>query len=211
MASNQKKRCAGPSFAAVPTQLEPTIKTICVRTRSRRPRGFVSATLCSSTSRSARSSSVVIVEALKRHRFNVLTLQRLSLVDLIVLVFCPFRWWRLVAEFAVPDLAAGIGDVAASSQGHSAQQNRRDGERHRRFWPFHRRCDRNRAQGRERIENVDEVLGTILMLVEPGLPIGVGYRQNAVISLLAEFVNRPRRSGTDEYERQCSDLSTPAP
>src|SRR5207302_7914440 len=99
-----------------------------------------------STARSARYRSVVIFVALKRHRFNVLTLQRLSLVDLIVLVFCPFRWWRLVAEFAVPDLVAGIGDVAASSQGHSAQQNRRDGERHRRFWPFHRRCDRNRAQ-----------------------------------------------------------------
>jgi hypothetical protein len=59
MARSQKKRCDVPSFAAVPTQPEPTTNTICVRTRSPRPSGFLSATLCSSTLRSARSNSGV--------------------------------------------------------------------------------------------------------------------------------------------------------
>src|SRR6266567_7052749 len=176
MASNQKKRCAGPSFAAVPTQLEPTIKTICVRTRSRRPRGFVSATLCSSTSRSARSSSVVIVEALKRHRFNVLTLQRLSLVDLIVLVFCLFRRWWFVSEFAVPNFAASVSDVATGPQSRDAKQNHRDRERHGRFRPFHRQCDCHRAQEGKRVEKINEILPTIFVLIEPGFPILIGHR-----------------------------------
>src|ERR1700730_13306653 len=62
MASSQKKRCACPSLAAAPTQLEPTTKRICVRTRSPRPSGFLRAALCPSTWRSARSSSVVTPE-----------------------------------------------------------------------------------------------------------------------------------------------------
>src|SRR5262252_6672581 len=57
--SSQKKRCAWPSFAAAPTQLEPTTNKICVSTRSRRASGFFRATLCCSTSFSARSSSLI--------------------------------------------------------------------------------------------------------------------------------------------------------
>src|SRR5437762_6387452 len=70
MARSQKKRCEVPSFAAVPTQLEPTTKTICVRTRSPSPSGFLSTTLCSSTMRSTRCNSGVIVGALKRRRVS---------------------------------------------------------------------------------------------------------------------------------------------
>src|SRR5581483_3190994 len=70
MASNQKNRCAGPSLAAVPTQLEPTTNTICVRTRSPKPSGFFSTTLCRSTLRSARSNSDVIVEGYIRGALN---------------------------------------------------------------------------------------------------------------------------------------------
>src|SRR6266550_3144235 len=156
IARNQKKRCDGPSFAAVPTQLEPTIKTICVRTRSRRPRGFVSATLCSSTSRSARSSSVVIVEA---RSGTALTLQQLSLVDLIVLVFCTFRRWWFVSEFAVPNFAASVSDVATGSQSRDAKQNH---------------C--HRAQEGKRVEKIDEILPTIFVRIEPGFPILIGHR-----------------------------------
>src|SRR5262249_23759028 len=65
MARSQKKRCDVPSFAAVPTQPEPTTNKICVRTRSPSPSGFIRATLCSSTLPSARFSSDAIVEALK--------------------------------------------------------------------------------------------------------------------------------------------------
>src|SRR5205809_1638981 len=59
MASNQKKRCARPSFAAAPTQVEPTTKRIWVRTRSKSPSGFLSDSLRVSTFCSARSKSVV--------------------------------------------------------------------------------------------------------------------------------------------------------
>src|SRR5437764_14770898 len=59
MASNQKKRWACPSLAAAPTQPEPTTNRIWVRTRSRSPSGFFSATLWLSTSCSARFNGAV--------------------------------------------------------------------------------------------------------------------------------------------------------
>src|SRR6266403_1036578 len=173
MASSQKKRCAGPSFAAVPTQLEPTTKTICVRTRSPRPSGFLSATLCSLTLRSARSSSFIIVKATPFYYFDASTPQRLFIVDLIVCLFGPFWRRRLISKFAVPNLAAGVRDIFAGSHSHSAEQNYRNNKWPGRFWPLYRGCDRNRTQNRERVENPDEILGTILMFRQPGLSIFV--------------------------------------
>src|SRR5207302_2921314 len=60
MASNQKKRCDCPSFAAAPTQLEPTMNKIWVSTRSRRPSSFLRGALSCSTLCSARSNLLVI-------------------------------------------------------------------------------------------------------------------------------------------------------
>src|SRR5947207_3897806 len=109
MASNQKKRCACPSLAAVPTQLEPTTKRIWVRTRSPRPSGFLRAPLFSSTLRSARSNSVV-----PTRRYQ-------SIVDLM-LFFCRrfLRRRRDVSKLAVPDLAAGISVI--TDQTHTLER-----------------------------------------------------------------------------------------
>src|SRR6266700_77147 len=159
MASNQKKRCDGPSLAAVPTQLEPTTKRIWVRTRSRRPSGFLSATLWSSTLRSAFSNPVVTA---RRRIFGSAVrftnvqrstigwqdcLQTLSspIVDLTLPFGGRFFWRRHIAKFAVANFSAGVGDVTADSQSHGTKQNYGDHKRHRKFGPFHRQADGDRA------------------------------------------------------------------
>src|SRR5213075_3037046 len=131
-------------------------------------------------------------------------------VDLIVCVFGPFwrRW--LISKFAVPNPAAGVGDVAAGSQSHSAEQNYRNDKWPGRFWPLYRGCDRNRTQNRERVENPDEILGAIPVLIEPGVPVIISHREDAVVSLLAKFVDRPSRDGTNQDKSQRCDLSAPA-
>src|SRR5438128_2845051 len=52
MASSQNTIWELPSLAAQPTQTVPTTKTICVRTRSKRPSSFFKAPLRASTARS---------------------------------------------------------------------------------------------------------------------------------------------------------------
>src|SRR5438552_17286690 len=110
MASNQKKRCARPSFAAVPTQVEPTTNRIWVRTRSNSPSGFLSDSLRVSTFCSARSRSVVTNAD----------------VDLMAFLLGPFWRRRNVPEFLVPNFSAGISDVTAHPQRHRTQQTYRD-------------------------------------------------------------------------------------
>src|SRR6266404_5359025 len=118
MASSQKKRCDWPSFAAVPTQVEPTINKIRVSTRSRRPSSFLRGALRSSTFCSARSNSLAIVA-----RENLKTaLGHDYLLGL-------FLRWRLGSKFLVSNLAAGVGNVAAHSENNCAEQNRADNKR----------------------------------------------------------------------------------
>ncbi|HEX8147418.1 MAG TPA: hypothetical protein VF591_09585 [Pyrinomonadaceae bacterium] len=57
MARSQKKSCSSPSFAAVPTQMVPTTKTICVSTRSHSPNSFRKTALRPSTRSSSRLTS----------------------------------------------------------------------------------------------------------------------------------------------------------
>src|SRR5215207_2606943 len=57
MARSQKKSCSSPSFAAVPTQIVPTTKTICVSTRSQSPSSFRKTALRPSTRSSSRFNS----------------------------------------------------------------------------------------------------------------------------------------------------------
>src|SRR5947207_13601343 len=108
-------------------------------------------------------------------------------VDLIVCVFGPFWRRRLISKFPVSNPAAGVGDVAAGSQSHSAEQNYRNDKWPGRFWPLYRGCDRNRTQNRERVENPDEILGAMPVLIEAGLTALISNRENEVVRLLANL------------------------
>src|SRR5204863_7155891 len=141
IASSQKKRCACPSFAAVPTQLEPTTNSIWVRTRSRSPSGFLRAALCCSTSRSARSSWVVMicrgtVPSAQASDTNASTALHKRLIRL--------RFYRrrgFVSKFAVADFPAGIRDVESGGQRGHSEQHHREGEWHGKFRPSQRHDD----------------------------------------------------------------------
>src|SRR6059058_2930099 len=110
----------------------------------------------------------------------------------LTLLFGLFRWRGLIAKFAMTNFAARLCNIRA----HSDHDGTYD--------------DRRGAHESESVKKIDEVLGAILMLVEPGLPVSVGHRQNAIVGLLAEFVNRPGRDGADEDECQRCDLSAAA-
>src|SRR5205823_9029012 len=101
-----------PSLAAAPTQLEPTINRIWVSTRSRRPSSFLRGALRSSTFCSALSNSLAII-ARKNLENARLPLGR-------------FLRGRLGSKFPMPNLTAGVGDVAAHSENSCAEQNGRD-------------------------------------------------------------------------------------
>src|SRR5712691_4214830 len=157
MASSQKNRCACPSFAAVPTQVEPTTKRIWVRTRSQRPSGFFSDALCASTFCSARCRSVVTAIGSNAD------------VDLTLLLGRRFlRRGRLVAKFAVANFAAGVSDVTANSQSDGAKQHHCDEKRRGRFWPFHRRGNCRRAQKGKSVEKINKIFRPVSMFIEPG-------------------------------------------
>src|SRR5436190_20644910 len=199
MARSQKKRCDVPSFAAVPTQPDPTTNTICVRTRSPSPSGFLSATLCSSTLRSARSSSGVIVDLAEQKSFRAKSrnpvalprvasrdpstplrsaqddhrgsVQRFNGFNDSMLLFRPFRRRRFVSKFAMSDSSAGVGDVNPASQRYGTEQDHRNGEWDGRLCPFDWRSDGNCAQSDQCIENPDEIFAALFVFIEPGLSI----------------------------------------
>src|SRR6267378_566706 len=194
MASNQKKRCACPSFAAVPTQVEPTTNRICVRTRSNSPSGFLRDSLRVSTFCSARSRSVVTT---------------IGYVDLVLAIRF-FRRRRDVAKFAVSNFPAGVSDVTAESQSYRTQQNHgydqwRSGTR-----PFPRRDQRDRAQRRQPIEKPNAIFAAVTMFIEPGLAGFVGHRKHAIVSLFAKLINWPGRRCTHQHNDQRHDLRAAA-
>src|SRR5438270_7475248 len=120
---------------------------------------------------------------------------------LILLVVGSFWRRRFVTKFAVSNLATGVSNVATDSQSRCPEQDHRDYKWYGRFWPLHRHGNGSRAQNRERIENVDELLSAMHVLVEPGTTVFIGYGQNTVIRLFTEFEDRPSRDRTDNYER----------
>src|SRR6476660_1729381 len=122
-----------------------------------------------------------------------------SLFSMLVLV-CLFRRRWFGTKFAVPDFAAGISDVATGPQGHCAGKDHQNHKWCRRLWPFYRRCDCDRAQDRQRVKDPDEILGAILMCIEPAFSIFISHRQNAIVCLLAKFINWPCGERTDEYQ-----------
>src|SRR5437773_12274592 len=126
-------------------------------------------------------------------------LQSVFGIDLVFVLWSLGRHW-FVAKSAVPNSAAGVRDVPTGSQRHTAKQNHRDYERQGRSWPFHWRRDCNRTQSCKGVENPDEILGAIPVLIEPGVSIFIRHRQDAIIRLLAKFIDRPRRDGADEDE-----------
>src|SRR2546430_4837508 len=106
---------------------------------------------------------------------------------------------RRGSKFAVADFAASICDVTAGGQPGCSEQNHRDRERDGRFRPAQRSDDRSGAQSGERIENVDNFLSTLLMVIEPSVTVVIGHSQNAIVSLLAKFEDRPCGNRSDEY------------
>src|SRR6266404_2883390 len=108
------------------------------------------------------------------------------------------RWF--VAKFAVPNFTAGVGNVAAGSQGPHAEKNDRDDQCCRRFRPFYWHCDRDSTQDRERVKDPNEILRAISMFIEPAFSIFIRHRQDAIVSLLAKFINWPCGERADEYQ-----------
>src|SRR4030095_8987135 len=138
------------------------------------------------------------------------SLRSFNASTMLMLVFGSFRRRRFVSKFAMTDSSASVRDVSPASQGHGAEQNHRNSQRHGRSGPFDWRGDGNCAQSDKHIENPDEILAALLVLIEPGLSILVRHGEHAVVSFLSEFVNGPRRRGADEHESQGCDLSLAA-
>ena len=113
---------------------------------------------------------------------------------------------RLGSKFAVADLAAGIGDVAARGQRARAGQHHNEDEWRGRFRPAQRGDDAGHAQSGERIENVNNPLGACFVFIEPGMTIVICHSQNAVVSLLAKFKDRPCGNRSHEYQNQRHNL-----
>src|SRR5438046_10477835 len=86
---------------------------------------------------------------------------------MLMLVFGSLRRRRFVSKFAMADSSTSIGDVSPASQGHRAEQNHRDSERHGRFRPFDWRSDSERAHSSERIENPDEYPSAMHGFIKP--------------------------------------------
>ena len=89
----------------------------------------------------------------------------------LVLRLCPSRRWRYVAELAVTNPAAGVGDVSSGAQGYNAEQNHRDHQWPGGFRPFYRHRNGRGAQDCENVKQPNQILGAVFVFVEPGLPI----------------------------------------
>src|SRR5436190_22631099 len=108
-----------------------------------------------------------------------------------MLVFGSLWRRRFISKFAVANPSTCVRDVSLDSQDDRTEQNYRDGERHGRSGPFDWHSDSKRTQGCEGVENPNEILSAVHVFVEPRSPGLVSHRQNTVVTLLAEFVNRP--------------------
>src|SRR4029077_21127019 len=98
-----------------------------------------------------------------------------------MLVFGSLRRRQFVSKFAMADSSTCVGDVSPASQGHRAEQDHRDGERHGRFGPFDWRSDSERGQSCESIENPDENLSAMHVFIKPGFSGLVSHRYNTVV------------------------------
>src|SRR5689334_12859742 len=100
----------------------------------------------------------------------------------------------------MPDFAAGVRNVTTGSQGCCGEKNYGNGEWCRRLWPFYRHCDSDGAQHRKRVKDPDEILRAVLMFFQPAFSIFIGHRQNAIVPLLAKFIDWPCGERADEYQ-----------
>ena len=57
-------------------------------------------------------------------------------IDLMFVLFCPYRRRWFISKFAMPNSAPGIGDITTTSQGQRAKQNHCDDEWCSRCRPF---------------------------------------------------------------------------
>src|SRR5689334_534767 len=122
---------------------------------------------------------------------------------------CFFRWW-LGPKFFVPNLAAGIGDVAAHPEDNCSEENRDDYQWCRGLGPFDWHDDDNDTECSQGVEKINELFAAMLVLIKPGVPILIGHRENAIVTLFAEFIYRPGRRGADENQNKGGDLCRPA-
>src|SRR5436305_1564247 len=109
------------------------------------------------------------------------------------------RGW-FVAELAMPNLAACVRDIRAASQHGGTEQNYCYDQRVRGPRPAHRYDNGSSAQHGERIKHVNQFLCASLMIIEPRLTIIIRHRQNTVVALFAEFVDRPCGRSADDHE-----------
>src|SRR5262249_14784766 len=107
-------------------------------------------------------------------------------------LFVFHRGRRLIAEFAMADLAAGPRDPYPEPNRHERENERRQRERQLRLRPLDRRNDRGQRETGKRIKHKLGIIGAIGMSLEPGLAVVIAHREDAVISLLAKFDHRPR-------------------
>jgi hypothetical protein len=77
------------------------------------------------------------------------------------------------------------------------------------FGPFYWHDDRNEAERGQSVKKINELFAAMLMLVQPGLPGLIAHRENAIVTLFAEFVHRPGRRGADQYQNKGGELCRP--
>src|SRR5436305_807061 len=119
-----------------------------------------------------------------------------------------FRCW-LGPKFFVSNLAAGVGDVTAHSENNCSGQNSADYQWGRAPGPFDWQDDGNDTESSQSVEKIDELFAAMLVLIKPGVPVLIGHRDNAIVSLFAEFIYRPGRRGADQDQNKGGDLCRP--
>src|SRR5205085_1982321 len=117
-----------------------------------------------------------------------------------------FFRWRVGPKFLVPNLAAGVGDVTAHSENNCSEENSADYQWCRALGPFDWQDDGNDTECSQRVEKINELFAAMLVLIKPGVPILIGHRDNAIVTLFTEFIYRPGRRGADQDQNKGGDL-----
>src|SRR4051812_25722551 len=129
MAASQKIRCECPSFAAAPTQLDPTTNNIWVRTKSGRLRRRLSEPLWATTSCSACSrfcSKACVGSELFRRRCE--------------------------AQLRMAHPAGGVGDISGQAENDETAYQDGDSQRQARPLPTKREKEGGRGERRQDIK-----------------------------------------------------------
>src|SRR4030095_16201724 len=84
-------------------------------------------------------------------------------------------WGRFVAKLAMANFPTGVGDVATDAKDDEGNQQGKDGQRRRRFWPFNRHQNGGRRRTSEYVEGPGELIGAMFMHFQPSLPLIIGH------------------------------------